>query len=590
MPLVKLDHSFLDVAITDNDCFGDAPARRAGSSENSVSSKGKTSSVGSNSKGDATAWRKKVGDNNNNNKKKKQRNRSQKYTVSDDDQSVTTMATASGYSIHSVPVVNSNSMPHRRSRTMFDDDCKSVLSDNRRSPDLTGSVLDFSSGNNNKTTIKETEHCNNEQEEGSQYQQDHLLPEEQKDFLLQMETLKMSFAEAQSQMDWYKLRYRHLHNEFTDLQAFCKQLQAENIELRTENESLKGKVSQKHEPWFKMERFAKLNRPKQLEPGDDWDDTTIATQRTFTTRSSQDKSYHNATPLFDKPNDIIVTTKTNNNIQSNENPRKSLTPVNSSTHLPLQEEEEKADKDDASVNTANASLEDEQSNINVDNESFLVPSEVDAEKPASEENNPTFIKKHRFLPKRGSLLGNIAENIADRRGSMSSIFGGSDVKDEEMKEMNLDDSTKLDNGSFHVNDDSERSFSTLNQPDCTNIAPKIKEESNSTGSDKDVATVEKEVEKRSSNRWKFPWERSNKNDDAKKSKTDEVIEPSPAKVEQEGEELGGECDDSADSGRDDVFDLPNIPKDTGYCDDTKSHSTSSSSLDMPQDLSEDQVM
>mmetsp|Transcript_3971 Transcript_3971/g.6081 ORF Transcript_3971/g.6081 Transcript_3971/m.6081 type:complete len:606 (+) Transcript_3971:152-1969(+) len=604
MPLVRLtSNNFLDVAITDNDYFADSTR-----SSESVGSNGR-SSAGSNSKHDATAWRKKGG----NTKKQVKNKKNNKNAVFDDDQSVVSMANQSAVSMANQSVVSMatnnhsiHSMPHQRKDTISYDDCRSAPHE-RRTPDLTGSVLDFSPGLNNTTTIQENTNdsdVEDQEEDGDEEEQQHSeqdggqpVPEEQKDILLQMETLKMSFAESQSQVDWYKLRYRHLHNEFTDLQAFCKQLQAENMELRNENESNKGKVSKKQEPWFKMERFAKLNRPKQLDqPGDDWDDTTIATQRTFTTKSSRDQSLHGAsggTPLFDKPNNIIVTTKNksnNNNNNQNENSAKGMTAVGSDTDLPLREEEGEDDDSSCEVNSADASLEEEkkqeQSNNDDagDNEgNFLVPSEVDAaDQPRKQESQDSFIKKHRFLPRRGSILANIAENI-DRRGSMSSIFGVGHLEGE-MKEMNLDDSLNLSNAGSFMNDNDMKQASEF----ATNNIPAQVEASNSESekidiASKDVNKKEKKEEKKKGG-WRFPWEKDASA--AVEMKVEESDEEEPDYTPLVDREIG-----STDSERDIVVDLPKIPKDIGFFDDcSKSASTSSSSIDMPQDLTEAPAM
>jgi hypothetical protein len=110
---------------------------------------------------------------------------------------------------------------------------------------------------------------------------------------LEQDMAKLAFelAEARAQVDWYKLQHRQVHLEFEDLQAFCKQLQAENSELR------KGIVkSRKKKPWFNSDRIRRLNQPKKrmdfgasmhdtssfagdqkCNSDEDWDDETLTT-------------------------------------------------------------------------------------------------------------------------------------------------------------------------------------------------------------------------------------------------------------------------------------------------------------------------
>lgn len=116
--------------------------------------------------------------------------------------------------------------------------------------------------------------------------------EDAKGDCLEQEIAKISFelADSQAQVDWFKMKYRHLEVEFNDLQAFCKQLQNENMELRCENEQLRNgeKVAaKKRSTWFKSPNLMRLTKPKSIkEPRqnaddsdcEDWDDDTLTTQ------------------------------------------------------------------------------------------------------------------------------------------------------------------------------------------------------------------------------------------------------------------------------------------------------------------------
>mmetsp|Transcript_27089 Transcript_27089/g.40021 ORF Transcript_27089/g.40021 Transcript_27089/m.40021 type:complete len:350 (+) Transcript_27089:172-1221(+) len=129
---------------------------------------------------------------------------------------------------------------------------------------------------------------------------------------LEQEIAKISFelAEAQSQVDWYKMNYRHLHVEFADLQEFCQTLQDENMELRSENKQLQNgmRVKQKKRPaWFENAKLMRLGKPRPIisygssnnnnrtggggnrstddSDCDDWDDDTLTTNFCESSRS-----------------------------------------------------------------------------------------------------------------------------------------------------------------------------------------------------------------------------------------------------------------------------------------------------------------
>jgi len=155
--------------------------------------------------------------------------------------------------------------------------------------------------------------------------------------ILEQEMAKISFelAEARSQVDWYKLKYRHLHAEFQDLQAFCKQLQSENMELRFEKsrrENSRGPdvnpssfiIPNDKSAWFKSDHLLKLNRPKKWadyeisnniekpqhqhrddtsDCGEDWDNDTLTTQFC---ESSISKSSSYITGSENRPRNITV--------------------------------------------------------------------------------------------------------------------------------------------------------------------------------------------------------------------------------------------------------------------------------------------
>mmetsp|Transcript_29072 Transcript_29072/g.43935 ORF Transcript_29072/g.43935 Transcript_29072/m.43935 type:complete len:632 (+) Transcript_29072:82-1977(+) len=627
MPLLRrTSHTFLDVAIKDDDLDR---SQRSDSCDMSMSSS-RQSFVGRN-KNDATAWRSKGTSSNNSrsrcqspslgsvvsdnsrhhNRRPLPPNICTDQSVSsipprmitsrgdfDDDRSVVTAATAAGYSFHS--------MPHQRQLPIPEMDCKSAPFENV-TPDLTGSVLDCSAGISNTTTIQQNTFASEEQEEKQPEEfQGESSEDEVKELLHELEKLKMEFAEAQSQVDWYKLRYRHLHTEFTDLQAFCKQLQTENIELRNENVSLKGKTSKKHEPWFKMDRFTRLNKPKHLEPGDDWDTDTFTTQHTLTTKSSRDVSCRGGgNPPFDKPNDIIVTTKnTENDNNQSENTAKGMTPASSDANLTLREEEESKDtsqeeSNEVEVNSTNASIDEEdkhQETKNTEDETnFLIPSEVDAA-PQKQDRNATFIQKHRFLPRRGSLLGNIAENLVERRGSITSLF--TQNNSDGMEDMNLNDFMQ-----FH---ESVVLTDEIEDTDCNHA--RATEETIPESSDFSSAAFEQKPEDENDGqvvkktdekkgRWKFPWEKEKVQDEnvGNGEKNDGFYEKLPDARDEKvpvATEENSESDEKSDgSERDVVFDLPTIRRNSllehcnrSYTD--SSSTTSSSTAEMPQDLSE----
>lgn len=136
---------------------------------------------------------------------------------------------------------------------------------------------------------------------------------------LEQEMAKINFelAEASAQVDWYKLQHRQLHLEFEDLQAFCKQLQAENLELRENRTNGRRKPN-----WFKAAR--RLNQPRSrvdyedtaqavhgnssfhheessLSPSndaDDWDDDTLTTNFGGASRMGDDSTAQRKGPLF----------------------------------------------------------------------------------------------------------------------------------------------------------------------------------------------------------------------------------------------------------------------------------------------------
>jgi len=155
----------------------------------------------------------------------------------------------------------------------------------------------------------------------------------------EMSKIKLELAESLGQVDWYKMKYRHLHVEFQDLQAFCERLQSENMELRFDNKRAKNNkhgsssnsVSSNNEKsaWFKSEHLMRLNRPRKwidyegssAQPhrkktqnnaddldDDDWDDDTLTTQFCESSRfgGADETSKRFNTTRYDKPTNITV--------------------------------------------------------------------------------------------------------------------------------------------------------------------------------------------------------------------------------------------------------------------------------------------
>ena len=71
--------------------------------------------------------------------------------------------------------------------------------------------------------------------------------------------MKVELAEARSQADWYKLQHKQLQVEFEDLQAFCQQLQKENVELRAGRDQPLSRRPR----WFKAKRLDQLQRSRK---------------------------------------------------------------------------------------------------------------------------------------------------------------------------------------------------------------------------------------------------------------------------------------------------------------------------------------
>eukprot|EP00548_Thalassiothrix_antarctica_P007655 CAMPEP_0194149836 /NCGR_PEP_ID=MMETSP0152-20130528/40171_1 /TAXON_ID=1049557 /ORGANISM="Thalassiothrix antarctica, Strain L6-D1" /LENGTH=656 /DNA_ID=CAMNT_0038852321 /DNA_START=65 /DNA_END=2035 /DNA_ORIENTATION=+ len=153
----------------------------------------------------------------------------------------------------------------------------------------------------------------------------------------EMAKIKFELAEARAQVDWYKLKYRHLHVEFQDLQAFCQRLQSENMKLRFENKRVRNSngscnsiSSNEKSPWFKSEILMKLNRPRkwidyegcnsqphrQKSPAtnnngdesdcEDWDNDTLTTQFCESSRFGVTDEASKYTTKSDKPKNITV--------------------------------------------------------------------------------------------------------------------------------------------------------------------------------------------------------------------------------------------------------------------------------------------
>lgn len=139
---------------------------------------------------------------------------------------------------------------------------------------------------------------------------------------LEQEIAKISFelAESQAQVDWYKMNYRHLHVEFADLQAFCQQLQDENMELRDENKKLRNGARvkpKKRSAWFENATLMNLGKPRPIvdygknpddSDCDDWDDDTLTTNfcessRSFLGDSASRGGFSRTDRKHDKPGD-----------------------------------------------------------------------------------------------------------------------------------------------------------------------------------------------------------------------------------------------------------------------------------------------
>lgn len=87
----------------------------------------------------------------------------------------------------------------------------------------------------------------------------HLTSTKVRNLEHQLAKLKFEMAEAQSRADWYKLQNRQLHIEYEDLQSFCKQLHAENADLRSSG----ARTFKRRPKWFKSERLKHLTRSRR---------------------------------------------------------------------------------------------------------------------------------------------------------------------------------------------------------------------------------------------------------------------------------------------------------------------------------------